>query len=98
MLKDYKILRTFKVQSELSYKNIMDLIASKNANRIIQGIVATCKSNPDVLFVLYKYQSDSILVICGIQPTMFLLPGNNLEKILTSAESGYIYCWCYQKK
>lgn len=98
MLKDYKMLRSFKVQADYTYQNIMDLIASKNTNRIIHGIVSTCKSNPDVLFVMYKYQSDSILVICGAQPTMFVLPGNNLEKILTSAEYGYIYCWCYQKK
>ncbi len=98
MLKDYKILRTFKVFTELTYQNIMHLISTKNTHRILQGIVSTCKANDDIMFVLYKYNSDSILVICGKQPSMFLMPGNNLEKILTSAEYGYIYCWCYQKK
>ncbi len=98
MLKDYKILRTIKLKADLTYQQIMDLIASKNAHRLIQGIVSTCRANPDVMFVLYRYSSDSILVICGTQPTMFVMPGNNLERILTSAEYGYIYCWCYQKK
>lgn len=94
----YKIVRTFKVKSEMDYDTIMHLVATNNAHRIIQGIVSTCRANKDVMFVMYRHGSDSILVICGSQPSTFLLPGNNLEAILTSAEFGYIYCWCYQKK
>ena len=98
MFKDYKILRTFKVSSQMTYEHIMHLVDTNNANRIIQGMVSTCKSNNDVMFVMYKYGSESILVMCGNKPSTFILQGNNLPSILTSAEYGYIYCWCYQKK
>jgi len=98
MFHNYKILRTFKVNSELTYQQIMQLIDSNNAHRIIQGMVSTCKANNNVMFVMYKYGSDDILVICGTKPSTFILPGNNLPSILSSAEYGYIYCWCYQKK
>lgn len=98
MFKDYKILRTFKVSTDLTYQHIMQLVHTNNAHRLIQGMVATCKSNNDVMFVMYKHGAEDILVMCGSKPSTFLLPGNNLPSILTSAEYGYIYCWCYQKK
>ena len=99
LLKDYKINRSFKLQSDLTYDNIMHLINTKNTNRLIQGIVSTCKANKDVIFVVYRYNTNSILLIFGDKPTTVISEGNNLEKILeTSTDYGYIYCWCYQKK
>lgn len=99
LLSDYKINRTFKIQSDLTYEQIQHLIHTKNTNRILQGIVSTCKANNDVIFVVYRYNTNSILLIFGNQPTTIIAPGETLEKTLSnSTEFGYIYCWCYQKK
>ena len=99
LLEGYKINRTFKIESDLTYEQIQHLIYTKNTNRILQGIVATCKANDDVIFVVYRYNTNSILLIFGKTPTTLIAPGTSLESTLNnSTEYGYIYCWCYQKK
>ncbi len=99
LLQNYELKRTFKVQSSLDYKTISKLIAEKNTNRILQGIVSTCKSNNNVIFLIYRYACNEVLLVCGEQPTTIIMPGNNLEQILSkTTEHGYIYGFCYVKK
>lgn len=99
LLQNYELQRTFKVKSDLDYKTISDLIATKNANRILQGIVSTCKANDNVVFLIYRYACNEVLLVCGEQPTTIIMPGNKLEKILSkSTDHGYIYGFCYVKK
>jgi hypothetical protein len=99
LLKNYELQRTFKIKSDIDYKSIMELIGTNNTNRVLRGIVSTCKANNNVVFLIYRYGCNEVLLVCGQKPTTMIMPGDKLERILSkSVEYGYIYGFCYLKK
>lgn len=89
---------TFKFYSEeLTYENIQKAIADKNTNRFLQGIVSTCKANPDTcIFVVYRAFTDSVLLVFGQQPAAVIVDGDKLRSNLDlHSEKNYIYVFCH---
>lgn len=89
---------TFKFYSEdLTYEVIQKAISEKNTNRFLQGIVSTCKANPqNCVFVVYRAHTDSVLLVFGNQPTAVIVDGDKLRSNLDEySEKNYIYVFCH---
>ena len=89
---------TFKIKDEnLSYETIQHAIQTKNTNRFLQGIVSTCKANPNTVVVMvYRAFSDSVLMIFGSSPTAIIVEGDKVKKNLSgTSEKGYLYVFTH---
>ena len=89
---------SFRFYSEhLTYELIQKAIAEKNTNRFLQGIVSTCKANPQTcVFVVYRAFTDSVLLVFGSQPAAVIVDGDKLRSNLDGySEKNYIYVFCH---
>ena len=88
----------FRFYSEdLTYRKIQMAIENKNTNRFLQGIVSTCKANPETcVFVVYRAYSDSVLLIFGKFPTTVIVDGDKIRKNLEDfSEKNNIYVFTH---
>lgn len=87
---------TFKMALDITYDDILHAVATKNTNRFLQGIISTCKAYPDtVVFVIYKYGENSVVMVYGEEPTAMIMDGHRLTDKLP-AEEGCLYVWCHK--
>tara|TARA_B100000676_G_C17217684_1_gene407558 strand:+ start:128 stop:436 length:309 start_codon:yes stop_codon:yes gene_type:complete len=89
---------TFSFYDEnLSYEDIQRLIAEKNTNRFLQGVVSLCKANPtSAAVVVYRAFEDSVLLVFGEAPTAVIVEGSEIKKNLTEhSKKNYIYIFTH---
>lgn len=88
------------IKSEATYEQIMECVHNNNLNdKHLRAVVNTCKSNPeDVMFVIYRAYSDSVLMLFGKKPVCIRLEGSKLQTLMSHhCLESRIYLFSYVK-
>ena len=91
---------TFIIKNEdLTYENIQAAINNNFNNRFLQGVITTCRNNPnDVIIMVYKAFSDRVLMVFGKKPNAIIINGDKLKQNLEpSSKNGYLYIFTHTK-